>query len=67
MNDIQFERLIMAINRNTDAQIQVAQQVLKLADECVQLATLLADPEGEAPAQVDMAGRPIRLDDMGPG
>jgi hypothetical protein len=65
----QLDRLVAAIERNTEAQIEVAKatvagnQVMQaLADECVQLATMLADPEGSAPdsaAQTDMSGRPI--------
>lgn len=61
MTDDQFERLIEAINRNTETQAVVAEAMVKLADECVTLATMLADPDaGADPGQeFDMAGRPI--------
>jgi hypothetical protein len=56
----QFEQLLAAINRNTDAQLEHAKAVHRLADECVTLATMLADVDPEdAPPAVDMAGRPI--------
>lgn len=59
MTDDQFERLLKAIGRATEAHIVMAQTVTRLADECVTLATLLADPDGEADTGRDMAGRPI--------
>lgn len=69
MDSTQFDRLIAAIERNTEAQVSVAQAHLasteathRLADECVTLATMLADPQGEAAEgthALDMAGRPI--------
>ena len=55
----QLLQLLEAINRNTDAQLEHAKAVHRLADECVTLATMLVDPEDEAPPAVDMAGRPI--------
>jgi hypothetical protein len=56
----QFAQLLQAINRNTDAQLEHAKAVHRLADECVTLATMLADVDPEdAPPAVDMAGRPI--------
>jgi hypothetical protein len=69
MDASQLDRLVAAIERNTEAQIEVAKATIAgtlvmqaLADECVQLATMLVDPaeEGEQPGLgVDMAGRPI--------
>jgi hypothetical protein len=59
MTDEQFERLLKAIDRNTEAQIVVGQTIIRLADETVTLATLIADPDGEAGTGRDMAGRPI--------
>jgi hypothetical protein len=56
----QFADLLKAIDRNTDAQLEHAKAVHRLADECVTLATMLADVDPEdAPPDVDMAGRPI--------
>lgn len=67
----QLSELLAAINRNTDAQIEMAKAIReqgqeqaaavhRLADECVTLATMLADIDPEdAPPQVDMAGRAI--------
>lgn len=56
----QMKELLDAINRNTDAQLEHAKAVHRLADECVTLATMVADVDpDEAPAAVDMAGRPI--------
>jgi hypothetical protein len=56
----QFADLLKAIDRNTDAQLEHAKAVHRLADECVTLATMLADVDPEdAPPAVDMAGRPI--------
>jgi hypothetical protein len=56
----QLEQLLAAINRNTDAQIEHAKAVHRLADECVQLATMLADVDPEdVPPDVDLAGRPL--------
>lgn len=64
MDADQFERLLTAIGRNTDAQIEVAKGIHRLADECVTLATLLVDPEEavdpDSPG-TDMAGRPIKV------
>lgn len=60
MHTGQFEKLLAAIDRNTDAQIEHAKAVHRLADECVTLATMLADVDPEdAPPAVDMAGRAI--------
>lgn len=60
------EALLAALDRNTEAVLMLAQAVgmqaeatFKLADECVTLGTMLADPEGDAPPLTDMAGRPI--------
>lgn len=71
MTEQQFERLLQAIERNTAAvekmsstHVALAHEVGTLSDECVNLAALLVDPDGEAAADaapaVDMAGRPIK-------
>ena len=69
MDATQFDRLIAAIERNTEAQIVVGKAHVaatdamnRLADECVQLATMLVDPDdGADPGSlgVDMSGKPI--------
>lgn len=67
----QLRELLEAINRNTDAQIEMArailvqgEQIARLADEAVNLVALLAEQEQaeqdpDALPAVDMAGRPI--------
>jgi hypothetical protein len=70
MRDDQAIALIAAINRNTDAQLALAEQireqgtaVLALADECTNLVALLVDvppQDGEAGATTDLAGRPLK-------
>lgn len=55
----QFDQLLAAINRNTDAQIAHAQAVHRLADEVVNLVTMEQGEDGERAPAVDMAGRPI--------
>lgn len=60
MHTGQFDALLQAINRNTDAQVEHAKAVHRLADECVQLATMLAEPGEEEAEATDMAGNPIR-------
>ena len=70
MRDDQATALIAAINRNTEAQLQVAAQlkeqgiaVLALADECTNMVALMVDvpPQEQDEATThDLAGRPVK-------
>lgn len=63
MTEAQFERLIQAIEANTQAQLALADSVGHMADQCAQAIDMMAGAEDEqddtAPA-LDMAGRPIK-------
>lgn len=66
MSPEQAERLIAAIEANTQAQIEVAKAITDMADQSAALIELVAstgDDQDGAPAQeapeLDLAGRPI--------
>jgi hypothetical protein len=70
MRDDQATALIAAINRNTDAQLALAEQVreqgnavLALADECTNLVALMVDvppQDDDGAATTDLAGRALK-------
>lgn len=62
MSPEQFERLIAAVEANTQAQTKLAEAVADMADQSAALIELVAsgqDADEDSPA-VDLAGNPIR-------
>ena len=61
MTSEQFERLVTAIEANTQAQREMAEAITDLADQAAGLIQMVAQGE-EDPEEptVDMAGKPIR-------